>query len=259
MGFEGESGAAMKLCPGVVEFPQDFRLFNLTGIFRQCFARSRGCSLSNGGRCGPRLSVPSFRRRGLKIPRPQYPWGICALVLALSSASARATCNCGLDRIAAAGTTMSAEGMRGPCGQLMSAAKVVAAQSAEAAASSSQAPLSAPESLSAASTRQVAIYSNFFDDQSITVAAGDTVKWTLVNALHTVTADTGLFDSGALFDIGQTYSFTFNAPGTYGYYCQFHGVPGALMFGEVNVVAAPEPVAAVLALPAMLLLRRRGR
>jgi plastocyanin len=202
----------------------------------------------------------------MKIPRPVFSWAVGALVVAAWSVTVRANCGCSMDRIAAQGTTMSPEGLRGPCGQLMSAAKAVRVQSAAAAPAAVGEPqgvISSSEELARATTKQIGIYSNFFDDPSSTITAGDAVKWTLVNGFHTVTSDTGLFDSGALFNIGDTFSVTFNTPGTYGYYCQFHGVPGGLMFGTVNVVAAPEPVAMTLALPAMLLavrpVRRRDR
>ena len=33
------------------------------------------------------------------------------------------------------------------------------------------------------------------------------------------------WDSGRM-DKGDTFSQTFDTPGTFGYYCQFHGAPG---------------------------------
>ena len=54
------------------------------------------------------------------------------------------------------------------------------------------------------------------------VAAGDTVTWTNREiARHTVTADNGAFDSGSLKD-GDRFSFTFDTPGTFTYFCEFH-------------------------------------
>jgi plastocyanin len=188
-----------------------------------------------------------------------FGWAVCAFVLSFAPIAAGANCGCSLDRIAAAGVTMSAEGMRGPCGQLLAATKVATAQSI-APTVQSQSVISAPEAKAAAgSTKDVGIHSSFYDNQFLTVNAGDTVKWTLIDGFHTVTSDTGLFDSNSLFNPGDSFSFTFNTPGAYGYHCIFHGFAGGAMFGTVNVVAAPEPVATTLLLPAALLCLRPRR
>jgi plastocyanin len=80
----------------------------------------------------------------------------------------------------------------------------------------------------------VSIVDFAFDSPSITVEAGSTVTWTNVgNANHTVTADDGTFDSGTLGS-GESFSFTFATPGTYGYHCTIH--PN--MTAQVIVVAA---------------------
>jgi plastocyanin len=51
---------------------------------------------------------------------------------------------------------------------------------------------------------------------------GTTVTWTNNDSVtHTVTADAGAFDSGALSP-GHTYSFTFRTSGTYSYHCSIH-------------------------------------
>jgi plastocyanin len=42
---------------------------------------------------------------------------------------------------------------------------------------------------------------------------------------HTVTADDGSFASDTLSN-GGVFEFTFNNPGTFAYYCEFHGGPG---------------------------------
>ncbi len=69
-----------------------------------------------------------------------------------------------------------------------------------------------------------------FDPQSITIQAGQTVRWTNdeVVTLHTVTSgssgDDGagaLFDSG-IFQPGQSFEHTFNEPGTFVYFCELH-------------------------------------
>lgn len=61
-----------------------------------------------------------------------------------------------------------------------------------------------------------------FNPDSLTVKVGTTVKWTNDDSVvHTVTSDTGLFDSGDL-NPGDVFSFTFTAAGTYAYHCIPH-------------------------------------
>ena len=73
------------------------------------------------------------------------------------------------------------------------------------------------------STSEVMIHNFSFLPQTITVAKGTTVTWTnMDNATHTVTSNTGLFNSGNL-GTGSTFRFTFNTPGTYTYHCSIHG------------------------------------
>src|SRR3712207_1368977 len=77
-------------------------------------------------------------------------------------------------------------------------------------------------SAAAQETRTVYIRDFYFSPGSITVAPGTTVTW--VNqgqAPHTATHTGGAFDSGTL-QPGQSYSYTFNQPGNYSYYCQIH-------------------------------------
>ena len=61
-----------------------------------------------------------------------------------------------------------------------------------------------------------------FSPATITVKAGSTVTWTnLDEEPHTVFSDAGLFRSGAL-DTKDSFSFTFDKPGTYHYLCTIH-------------------------------------
>ena len=56
----------------------------------------------------------------------------------------------------------------------------------------------------------------------LTVPVGTTVTWTNDDStMHTVTAVDGSFDSG-FFDNGDSWSFTFDEPGEYEYYCLPH-------------------------------------
>ena len=72
---------------------------------------------------------------------------------------------------------------------------------------------------------------------SITINAGDTVEWTNSDtAAHTVTGGSpaegpsGVFDSSLVLG-GATYSFTFEEPGSYDYFCMVH----PWMVGNVQV------------------------
>jgi plastocyanin len=71
-----------------------------------------------------------------------------------------------------------------------------------------------------------------FAPQNVDIAAGGTVTWTWNGGLsHSVTSDTGVFDSGV--KMTGTFSFTFATAGTYGYFCVVHG--RNVMFGSVVV------------------------
>ena len=75
-----------------------------------------------------------------------------------------------------------------------------------------------------------------FLPDAITVVLGvnNTVVWTNNDGSpHTVTANNGAFESGNLAP-GQTFSFTFTAPGVYQYHCTYH----PWMVGAVTVKGA---------------------
>jgi predicted lipoprotein with Yx(FWY)xxD motif/plastocyanin len=88
----------------------------------------------------------------------------------------------------------------------------------------------------AGQTVNVAISNFAFAPKTLTVAPGTTVVWTNQDSAgHTVTADNSAFDSGNL-NQGATFKFTFTQPGTYAYYCRYHGGPGGQgMAGQVIV------------------------
>lgn len=79
---------------------------------------------------------------------------------------------------------------------------------------------------------------NFFDQANITVEPGTTVTWVQSgNNPHTTTSYDGLWDSGMIEGgSGGTFSFTFEEPGTYDYYCIPHEDLG--MTGSVTVTGA---------------------
>src|SRR5689334_1092583 len=75
-----------------------------------------------------------------------------------------------------------------------------------------------------------------FDQPEVHISAGQTVVWNNPSErVHTVTADDTSFDSGDLAP-GAAYSRSFDTPGTYAYYCQYHGDVGGVGMAGVIVV-----------------------
>lgn len=97
-----------------------------------------------------------------------------------------------------------------------------------------------PAGPAGAATVGVSIGDNVFLPQVVHVNPGDTVRWVHQGfRTHTVTSDTGLFDSGDLRG-GDTFSFTFKEEGVYVYHCRHHGAPGKVgQWGQV-VVGTPD-------------------
>ena len=89
-------------------------------------------------------------------------------------------------------------------------------------------------------------HTSTFDPPLVSIQPGDTVQWDFApqTADHTVTSGDpatgypdGLFDSG-LKRTGTTFSFTFESPGTFPYFCVPHRTMG--MYGVV-IVGTPPP------------------
>jgi plastocyanin len=95
-------------------------------------------------------------------------------------------------------------------------------------------PTATPTATVAGPSAGVSINNLAFQPQSLQVTAGTTVTWTNNdNTSHTVTSDTGVFDSGTLAP-GATFKFTFTQTGTFAYHCNIH----TSMKGTVTVVPA---------------------
>ena len=72
-----------------------------------------------------------------------------------------------------------------------------------------------------------------FSPTILTVSAGTTVTWKNTGAsAHSITSQDQLFDS-RLLDAGKSWSYTFDTPGTYRYFC----VPRPWMKGTIVVTA----------------------
>ncbi len=74
--------------------------------------------------------------------------------------------------------------------------------------------------------------SNFsFSPGSLTVSVGTKVTWTNKDSTtHTVTSDSGAFNSGNLAP-NASYSYTFSSAGTFSYHCAIH----TYMTGTITV------------------------
>lgn len=83
-----------------------------------------------------------------------------------------------------------------------------------------------------------------FRPSSLTVPAGTTVTWINRDLVrHTVTSTEGLFDSGRLQSRGS-FNYTFDEPGTYGYYCTIHPIMrGTIVVTEPQEAADQRPPA----------------
>jgi len=89
---------------------------------------------------------------------------------------------------------------------------------------------------------------NFFDQANITVEPGTTVTWVQSgDNTHTTTSYDGLWDSGMIEGgSGGTFSFTFEEPGTYDYYCIPHeslGMTGSVTVTGGTATASPTAMA----------------
>lgn len=91
-----------------------------------------------------------------------------------------------------------------------------------------------------------------FDPANLTINVGDKVTW--VNNTdfedHTVTSNTGVWDSGNVAP-GEMFARTFNSPGTFPYRCQYHANPAGTsgMIGSITVSTVVQPMLSAPARP----------
>ena len=111
-------------------------------------------------------------------------------------------------------------------------------------------PTQPPAEAQEAATGPVSLAIQNFQHENSKVAVGTTVVWTNRDgAPHTTTAGTpgnvsGVWDSGTVEE-GQTFSFTFQEPGTFQYFCQIHPTMQATVTvtaeGGARAASTPEP------------------
>lgn len=107
-----------------------------------------------------------------------------------------------------------------------------------------------------AEEHEVSVLDSSFSPQHLTIAAGDSVRWTNEGSLaHNVRADDDSFrcangcdsgsGSGAPSSAAWSFALEFDEPGEIGYYCEAHGSPGVGMFGTITVEEADDPEFAI--------------
>ena len=122
-----------------------------------------------------------------------------------------------------------------------------------------------------AATANVSVGSTFdrFTPAVVTIAVGDQVVWTWASTFHSTTSGTngvagddngvpsGLWNSGTITTLPQTFTNTFPVAGNFSYYCQVHfnfGITGAVVVISAALpptIAITNPVSgAVFAAPA---------
>jgi plastocyanin len=81
-----------------------------------------------------------------------------------------------------------------------------------------------------------------FEPATIEVPAGTTVTWTNLGRVPHTVSDAGEFNSGLLAP-GASFTLTFNAPGSYPYFCKIHPdvMQGAVVVTGAAAAAAEAP------------------
>jgi len=82
------------------------------------------------------------------------------------------------------------------------------------------------------STHPVSIRNFAYSPKELEIQQGDKVVWTSQDDIaHTVTADSGEFDSGDIVAGDPPFEYTFESAGEFKYHCEHHGG----MTGKVTV------------------------
>ena len=78
---------------------------------------------------------------------------------------------------------------------------------------------------------EVPMRNNLYEPAELPVSAGTTVRWVNYDSdIHTVSQRGGGFESGLLFN-RDAWTYVFNTPGTYDYFC----LPHPFMIGRITV------------------------
>jgi len=96
-----------------------------------------------------------------------------------------------------------------------------------------------PAGAQSSGSGKVTVGDNYFKPDDLEITAGTKVTWKNTGKiLHSVTPDKGKKFGTKELSRGKSYSYTFKQPGTYPYYCTFHGSPGKGQHGTIVVTAA---------------------
>ena len=118
-------------------------------------------------------------------------------------------------------------------GLMLATAAVIALRMA--AADTPETASAAPTSATQIAVSKVSISKFSFQPAVVVVKAGTKVIWTNHdNVPHTVTSSDRRFASSSGLDTNDRYSYVFDKPGTYGYFCSLH----PMMVGKVIVQPA---------------------
>jgi plastocyanin len=92
-------------------------------------------------------------------------------------------------------------------------------------------------------TGSVTIMNFAFTPQTITVNAGDSVRWTNMDGgvAHTSTANGGAWNSGTIVQ-SASFTFTFNTAGTFAYHCEIHPSMTGTVVVQGAATPAPTPI-----------------
>jgi plastocyanin len=119
-------------------------------------------------------------------------------------------------------------------------AALVVSAAALAAAMALGALGAGPANAQSSGSSKVTVGDNFFKPDDVEITAGTKVTWTNTGKiLHSVTPNKGKKFGAKELPRGKSYSYTFKKPGTYAYYCVFHGSPNRGQHGTIVVQAAP--------------------
>jgi plastocyanin len=98
-----------------------------------------------------------------------------------------------------------------------------------------------PAGAQSSGSGKVTVGDNYFKPDDLEVTAGTKVTWTNQGKiLHSVTPNKGKRFGTKELSRGKSYSYKFKKPGTYAYYCTFHGSPGKGQHGTIVVTPAAE-------------------
>lgn len=113
---------------------------------------------------------------------------------------------------------------------LLGAMAVASAQTPPPSTTPSSAPAPKP------ATKTVDTGDNFFKPKTLKITVGTTVRWkNKGRSLHNVVPNKGKAFGTDRLSPGASYKHTFAEPGTFKYYCSFHGAPNSGQHGKIIV------------------------